>query len=165
MMCLVCVHAGREELSKTHTTLKEEHSPEIEEIIKKGHWDLKKDLGKTTSCPTLMATVCTNPLCFNGENGLIRFPMYGHSRSYCPCKCPDDWEDNIALQKKGLYNLPSQYQINKEIKEVNNRKKNTDVYETKDIYKSRADEPFKLEDFIKVQTSLENGTYDYSDIN
>ena len=115
MNCLVCFHAGRTELAKTHTTLKEEHSPDIEEIIKKGHWELTKELGKTTNCPTLMATVCTNPLCFNGENGLIRFPMYGHSRSYCPCKWPDDWEDNKELQKTGLYNLPSQYKIGKEM--------------------------------------------------
>lgn len=157
MNCLVCFHAGRTELAKTHTTLKEEHSPDIEEIIKKGHWELTKELGKTTNCPTLMATVCTNPLCFNGENGLIRFPMYGHSRSYCPCKWPDDWEDNKELQKTGLYNLPSQYKIGKEM--IMNQKNIPDHNKEE---RSRKDEPFKLEDFIKIQTSLEDGTYNYS---
>ena len=150
--CMVCVHAGHHERALTHSTLSEER-PEIEKIIKDGHWKLIKELGKTTNCPVLMSTVCTNPECFNGENGKIRFPMYGHSRGYCPCEWPTGWEIDGPKAKyrvTGLYNLPSQYIVKKELKNMNkNHDSNNFSYD-------------EFEEFKNTQEQLEKGIYDLS---
>jgi hypothetical protein len=94
-LCKVCVHAGHAEHAHTHST-RGPSDPTIEHVIKCGGWNLIKPLGGTTNCPVLQANVCTNPECFNGKDGLVRFPTYGHTTKYCPCAWP---EENKAPQQ------------------------------------------------------------------
>ena len=85
--CNVCLASGNQHIAHTHTT-RGPSNPVTEHIIKCGGWSLVKPLGGTTNCPVLQANVCTNPLCFNGMDGLVRFPNYGHTTKYCPCAWP-----------------------------------------------------------------------------
>lgn len=142
--CKVCIDAGKENLAYTHST-RDIELPDIENHLKKFDWPLIKSIGKSTKCPILMATVCTNPLCFNGKDGLIRYPMFGHSRSNCPCSWPIGWDNNSPnghLRKNGIYNNPSQFSIAK-----NNKKTEPD--------------DFCFADFIRTQELLESGNYPY----
>ena len=94
--CKVCEHAGFKEQSCTHNT-RGPSDPCAEGMICAGNWPLLRPLGGVTHCPILANTVCTNPMCFNGQNGVVRFPQYGHSRNYCPCAWPEGWETNGPL--------------------------------------------------------------------
>ena len=148
--CRVCEHARRS--SCDHDT-RSPSIPQVNAIISSGHWPLNREIEWSTKCPTLMATVCTNPLCFNGENGLIRFPMCGHSRSHCPCDWPKGWEENgelAHLRVTGIYDLQSQFVGQPQIPvQVNNSEPEEQSPE------------FDFEDFIKTQESLERGDYKY----
>lgn len=94
--CMVCVHAGQKHQAHTHST-RGPSDPIVEHVIKCGGWNLIKNLGGTTNCPVLQNNVCTNPKCFNGMDGLVRFPMYGHTTKYCPCAWPEeDSNDEIS---------------------------------------------------------------------
>ena len=94
MHCKVCAASGYHQEATTHFT-RGSIDPYSEQLVLQGGWSLMKPLGKTTTCPILANTVCTNPLCFNGQDGVIRFPQYGHSQSYCPCRqLKDVWDSN-----------------------------------------------------------------------
>jgi len=152
--CKVCIQAGQLDKAHTHTTRGEE-LPEVEKILREGStaWPLIKEIGRSTQCPILMATVCTNPLCFNGKEGMVRYPMFGHSRSHCPCEWPIGWEQsgpNSHLRKSGIYNKPSQFATAK----MNNQKKK---FQGNSIPLTE----FNLADFIKTQELLESGNYPY----
>ena len=89
--CKVCFDAGQLHLCNTHKT-KGDFSPQEQAAVIQGGWPINKQIGKITLCPVLQNTVCTNPQCFNGQNGKIRFPFFGHSISHCPCQWPQGWE-------------------------------------------------------------------------
>ena len=151
--CKVCIQAGREDLAHTHTT-RDEELPEVEKILRDGptKWPLVKKIGRSTKCPILQATVCTNPLCFNGADGLIRYPMFGHSRSHCPCEWPMGWHEsgpNTHLRKSGIYNKPSQFATARMNIPRQRRQ------DTKELTE------FNLAEFIKTQVLLESGNYPY----
>lgn len=97
--CKVCEHAGFKEQSCTHNT-RGPSDPFSEMMICAGNWPMLRPLGGVTQCPILANTLCTNPMCFNGQNGVVRFPQYGHSRNYCPCAWPEGWEKNGPLAHK-----------------------------------------------------------------
>ena len=82
--CNVCAASGNRHIAHTHTT-RGERNQTMEHIIQCGGWSLVKYLGGATNCPVLQGNVCTNPFCFNGMDGLVRFPSYGHTPKYCPC--------------------------------------------------------------------------------
>lgn len=87
-ICKVCIHSGNKHQAHTHTT-RGKSDPILEHVITCGGWKLTKPLGATTNCPVLRNNICTNPLCFNGMDGIVRFPEFGHTSKYCPCAWPD----------------------------------------------------------------------------
>ena len=89
--CKVCFDAGQHHLCNTHKT-KGDFYPQGQAAVIQAGWPINKDFGQVTLCPVLQNTVCTNPQCFNGQNGQIRFPCFGHSISHCPCQWPQGWE-------------------------------------------------------------------------
>ena len=89
--CKVCYDAGHHHLCNTHKP-KGDFSPQAQAAVIQGGWPINKEIGQVTLCPVLQNTVCTNPQCFNGQNGQIRFPCFGHSISHCPCQWPRGWE-------------------------------------------------------------------------
>ena len=82
--CKVCFDAGNYQNCMGHTT-RGAYIPQMELQVLQQGWMLSKPLGRITTCPTLQGMVCQNPNCFNGNQGVIRFPMYGHTSSHCPC--------------------------------------------------------------------------------
>ena len=89
--CKVCFDAGHHHLCNTHKP-KGDFYPQGQAAVIQGGWPINRDFGQVTLCPVLQNTVCTNPQCFNGQNGQIRFPCFGHSISHCPCQWPQGWE-------------------------------------------------------------------------
>jgi len=89
--CKVCFDAGRFDICNTHKP-RGLYCEELENAIVSLQWPVKRSIGAITLCPVLQSTICTNPQCFNGQDGVIRFPYAGHSISHCPCKWPESWE-------------------------------------------------------------------------
>ena len=89
--CKVCFDAAQYHLCNTHKP-KGDLYPQGQAAVIQGGWPINREFGKVTLCPVLQNTVCTNPQCFNGQNGKIRFPCFGHSISHCPCQWPQGWE-------------------------------------------------------------------------
>jgi hypothetical protein len=89
LSCKVCRDAGKMEDSYGHGP-KSEVDQGLVKIVKEQSWELNREIVCVTTCPTLMSTKCPNPNCFNGANGIIRFPNLGHSLSYCPCEWPKE---------------------------------------------------------------------------
>ena len=157
--CNVCKHAGFNEQSCSHNT-RGASDPYAEGMVCGGKWPLILPLGGTTHCPILANTVCTNPMCFNGQNGVVRFPQYGHSRNYCPCAWPEGWETNgplghmrySGIRWNNLGHIPMCFQM---------PIPNEEVYlddieqiaweEIEDEYAKELDFQHKMEDFIETQ--------------
>jgi hypothetical protein len=95
--CKVCYDAGNLQRCNDHTTRGGVY-PEGTAAVLQGGWYLNKEVSQVTLCPVLQNTVCTNPQCFNGQNGKIRFPCFGHSISHCPCKWPQGWNIGEPLE-------------------------------------------------------------------
>jgi hypothetical protein len=89
--CKVCFDAGQHHLCNTHKP-KGDFYPQGQAAVIQGGWPINNNFGQITLCPVLQNTVCTNPQCFNGQNGQIRFPCFGHSISHCPCQWPQEWQ-------------------------------------------------------------------------
>jgi hypothetical protein len=89
--CRVCYDAKHFHLCCFHTTLGTNDITESTQHLRES-WPLTRQIKRETLCPILRNTVCTNPFCFNGKDGEIRFPHLGHSISHCPCEWPMDWE-------------------------------------------------------------------------
>lgn len=89
--CKVCYDAGQHHLCNTHKPKGEVFHQGKGDVIQAG-WKIIKEFGQVSLCPVLQNTVCTNPQCFNGQNGVIRFSCFGHSISHCPCEWPQGWE-------------------------------------------------------------------------
>lgn len=89
--CKVCYDAGNRHLCNTHKPKGEVFHQGKGDVFQAG-WPIIKEFGQVSLCPVLQNTVCTNPQCFNGQNGVIRFSCFGHSISHCPCKWPQGWE-------------------------------------------------------------------------
>ena len=115
--CKVCAAAGLGRQAHTHNTRGHKNDLAAQQVIA-GGWPIIKPLGAVTTCPWLGNTVCTNPNCFNGQNGVVRFPHYGHSIKYCPCKWPEGWEIGGQLENMRYTGIdwnsvpafPAQYQ-------------------------------------------------------
>ena len=88
LSCKVCRDAGKGIVSVGHGP-KSQLDEGIVKVVKEQGWNLIREIVCTTNCPTLMNTLCPNPNCFNGADGIIRFPNLGHSMSYCPCEWPE----------------------------------------------------------------------------
>ena len=97
--CKVCYDAGNFQNCRDHTTKGGVCPPATLAVIQ-GGWPLSPSsrLDQVTLCPVLQQTVCTNPQCFNGQNGQIRFPCFGHSISHCPCQWPQGWNIGEPLE-------------------------------------------------------------------
>lgn len=95
--CKVCYDAGYHHICNNHKT-KGEIDHHVKENIIQQRWPINKEIGKVTLCPFLQNTVCTNPNCFNGQNGIIRFPSFGHSISHCPCLWPKGWNQQEPME-------------------------------------------------------------------
>ena len=95
--CKVCFDAGNFQRCNDHTTRGGVY-PEGTAAVLQGGWPLNKEVSQVTLCPVLQNTVCTNPQCFNGQNGQIRFPCFGHSISHCPCRWPQGWNIGEPLE-------------------------------------------------------------------
>ena len=89
--CKVCYAAGLHDQCHTHNT-RGWDCPQLEHNVISGGWPLIRKLGRINTCPHLANTVCTNPNCFNGQDGVVRHPEYGHSIKYCPSAWPPGWE-------------------------------------------------------------------------
>lgn len=157
--CKVCEHAGWKEQSCTHTT-RGPSNPYVEWMICAGNWPLIVPLGGTTQCPILANTVCTNPMCFNGQNGIVRFPQYGHSRNYCPCAWPEGWEKNGPLESmrytgvrwNNQYPIPMGFQLSIPNDEVYLEDIDQMIWEEiEDEYAKELDFQHRMDDFIETQ--------------
>ena len=95
--CKVCFDAGLVHLCNTHKTKGNINTQAIL-AVNQGNWPIIKQFGQVTLCPILQNTICTNPQCFNGQNGIIRFPCFGHSISHCPCEWPQGWNKGQHLE-------------------------------------------------------------------
>lgn len=157
--CKVCEHAGFKEQSCTHNT-RGPSDPCTEMMICSGNWPLIRPLGGVTHCPILANTVCTNPMCFNGQNGVVRFPQYGHSRNYCPCAWPEGWETNgplgrmrySGIQWNNQGPIPMSFQLPIPNDEVYLEDIEQIVWEEiEDEYAKELDFQHRMDDFIETQ--------------
>ena len=157
--CKVCEHAGFKDMSCTHNT-RGPSDPYVEGMVYGGNWPLVRPLGGVTYCPILGNTVCTNPMCFNGQNGVVRFPQYGHSRNYCPCLWPDGWETNGPLERmkySGVKwdnqgHIPTSFQlpISNNVVYVEDIEQMT-WDDIEDEYAKELNFQHKMDDFIEIQ--------------
>ena len=157
--CNVCKHAGFKQQSCTHNT-RGPSDPYSEVMVCGGNWPLLRPLGGSTHCPILANTVCTNPMCFNGQNGVVRFPQYGHSRNYCPCVWPEGWETNGPLEHLRYSGIrwnnqgphPMFFQLPIPNEEVYLDDIEQMVWEEiEDEYAKELDFQHKMDDFIEIQ--------------
>lgn len=89
--CKVCYDAKQFHACCFHSTLGTNDITGLTKVIGES-WPVTRQIKRETLCPILRNTVCTNPFCFNGKDGEIRFPHLGHSISHCPCEWPKEWE-------------------------------------------------------------------------
>ena len=102
LSCKVCRDAGKGMGSVGHGP-KSEVDEGLVGLVKEQGWKLNREIVCTTTCPTLMATLCPNPNCFNGADGIIRFPNLGHSMSYCPCEWPSEMSGEKEHERYTMY--------------------------------------------------------------
>mgnify|MGYP001164921858 CR=1 FL=1 len=120
-ICQVCKSAGK---PCDHAT-RGSYFPEREADVIMENWPVIKPFGKTTDCPYIRCMVCPNKNCFNGKDGIIRYPEFAHTKNYCPC----DWYPQPNSENHFKNNELSMKILNREINKIISSEEHELAYE------------------------------------